>query len=75
MDMLKVNTDRNVATQDRHAILLNKYFKENKNQTRIKKNVLQRHLHASVKFPLFKISSKNAGFNILYNVMIYKNKT
>jgi len=40
MDMLKVNTDRNIATQDRHAIQLNKYFKENKYQSQMQ-NVLQ----------------------------------
>jgi hypothetical protein len=37
VDMLKVNNDRDVATKDRHAILLNEYLKENKYQTRIKK--------------------------------------
>lgn len=34
MDMFKINTDRNAATKDRHVILLNKYFKENKYQKR-----------------------------------------
>ena len=35
MVMLKVNTDRNVATPERHAVLLNKYFTENKYQRRM----------------------------------------
>jgi hypothetical protein len=78
MDMPKANTDRNVGTQDRHAILLNKYFKENKYQTHLI-NVLKCHLHDSAKFSFFKISSKNqpptAGFNFLYDVKIGKTKT
>jgi hypothetical protein len=35
MGMPKANTDRKVAIQDRNAILLDKYFEENKYQWRM----------------------------------------
>jgi len=72
MVMLKVNADSNNVARHRHAILLNKYSKENKYQTRMI-HVLQLHLHSSTTFlslkSVPKIPSPTAGVNFPYGGM------